>query len=443
MDYRKDVDFSGWNASHWSLFVSIMVGFFMWGVIASIAPLFYPSVNAVWFLVVPILAQLAGDLGISALSDFKLGRRGTFFLTMGLYGTGSMIIFASSTAASMSIISSSSPLFLILIVLGIVAADMGIEGEVPTALSYASETMPIKLREKMLVILPNFNNVGAMVAALVSYLTYSLSNSYILQLRVLGLLSLVLVGIALFLRRRTPESVRWLIKAGRNNEAKKEIERDFKPTSIVQEKHVNKRVSLAFRFAFLVVISVSQYLTYGLMASTIADYYFKGVTVDLIYLVANVGASLAGFIAAMISSRLGSRTFALFSFVGGTLTMLPILALVTSVIPFTLLAFYILLMANMFFSEFGWAVRTILEPTLMPIKARAFLIGSVRIAPMLSYAASLELTSTFTEVQFVLFNLILWSLGAFASVMWFFKGYDTNLVPIEETSQEVERQGQA
>lgn len=79
----------------------------------------------------------------------------------------------------------------------------------------------------------------------------------------------------------------------------------------------------------------------------------------------------------------------------------------------------------------------------MPIKARAFLIGSVRIAPMLSYAASLELTSTFTEVQFVLFNLILWSLGAFASVMWFFKGYDTNLVPIEETSQEVERQGQA
>jgi hypothetical protein len=175
MDYRKDVDFSGWNASHWSLFVSIMVGFFMWGVIASIAPLFYPSVNAVWFLVVPILAQLAGDLGISALSDFKLGRRGTFFLTMGLYGIGSMIIFASSTAASMSIISSSSPLFLILIVLGIVAADMGIEGEVPTALSYASETMPIKLREKMLVILPNFNNVGAMVAALVSYLTYSLS----------------------------------------------------------------------------------------------------------------------------------------------------------------------------------------------------------------------------------------------------------------------------
>ncbi|AWR95801.1 MFS transporter [Acidianus brierleyi] len=435
-DSIKDVDFSKWSKAHWSLFSSLLIGFFMWGVIASIAPIFYPSVNAVWFLIIPILAQLAGDLGISALSDMKLGRRGTFFITMGLYGTGSLIIFITSSLASASLISSSSITFLAIIVLGIILADFGIEGEVPTSLSYAAETMPLKLRESMLVLLPNFDNVGAMVAALISYFTYSLSDSYLIELRTLGLLAIVLVGIALVMRYMTPESVRWLVKAGKEKDAEKEAKKFFVPKNVSGIWHVPKKTSFLTRFLFLVIISVSQYLTYGLMAYIIADYYFKGATVDLIIFVANLGASVAGFIAAMIAGRLGSRKFALAAFSGGTLTMIPILFLVTSIIPFSIGIFYALLTANMFFSEFGWAVRTIFEPTLMPIKARAFYIGLVRVAPMLSYAASIQLTSSFSEIQFVIFNLILWLLGAGGSFMWFVKGYDTNMVPLEETSQE-------
>ncbi|BBG25963.1 MFS transporter [Sulfuracidifex tepidarius] len=424
MDVTKNVDFSSWSRPHWTLFSSLALGFFMWGVIAATPPLIYPLVNAVWFLIVPILAQLAGDLGISALSDMRLGRKTTFFLTMGLYGSGAFLIFLATLV--------DTSFFLPMVVAGIVLADLGIEGEVPTSLSYTAENMPLKLRETMLILLPNFDNVGAAFAAAIAYLTYSLSDSYMVQLKVLGLTAVVLVGVALVLRRALPESVRWLVKEGKEKEAVK-VAQEFHPLQ-GEERRVERRVSLLTRFLFLILISISQYLTYGLMAYTVADFYFKGSTVDLIALVANLGASSAGVVASLLANRLGSRKFAVFSFLGGTLTMIPVFLLTTSVLPFSMVSFYSLLTANMFFSEFGWAVRTVFEPTLMPIRARALFIGVVRVAPMLSYAASIQVTSSFSIIQFVGFNVALWSLGLVASLLWFGKGYDTNMVPIEETS---------
>nr|WP_155864433.1 MFS transporter [Acidianus infernus] len=415
------------------MFSSLAVGFFMWGIIASIAPLFYPQVNQVWFLVVPIIAQLVGDLAISRLSDIRLGRKGTFFLTMGLYGTGALIIFGVSQAVVSGIISSSSPVFLPLVVLGIVLGYLGIEGEVPTALSYAGETMPLSLRETMLVFLPNFNNIGAMVAAAISYLTYYLSSSYLLELRTLGILAIVMVGFAIVMRYLTPESVRWLVKAGKKEEAEKEIKYFVAEVKHVIPGGVNK-VSLGFRYAFLSIIGVSQYLTYGLMAYIIADYYFHGIVVDEIVFIANLGASIAGIIASFLVKYIPTRKFAVLSFLGGTLTMIPILLLISGVVPFSLGMFYVILLFNMAFSELGWATRTVLEPLLMPIKSRAFYIGLIRVAPMLAYAGSLYLTSGFSATQFVIYNLGLWALGLGGSLAWYYKGYDTNMIPIEETA---------
>ncbi|AWR96325.1 MFS transporter [Acidianus sulfidivorans JP7] len=438
-----NIDFSKWSKGHWSLFSSLLIGFFMWGVIASIAPLFYPSVNIVWFLIAPIIAQLIGDLGISLISDKKLGRKGTFFVTMGLYGSGALIIFLAATISYSypSLLPSSSLTFIIIILAGIILADLGIEGEVPIALSYASETMPLKLRETMLVLLPNFDNVGAMFAALIAYLTYSISNSYIIELRTLGIVSIILVGIAIVIRYLTPESARWLLNKGKEFEAEKEIEKGYFESSEDENQvkilHVNKKTPFIIRFLFLAIIGVSQYLTYGLMAYIIADYYFKGATVDFIVFAANLGASVAGFVAAILIKNVGSKSFGFASFLGGTLTMVPIILLVTGILPFSMITFYGLLSANMFFSEFGWATRTIFEPVLMPTKSRAFYIGLIRVFPMLSYAASIQLTSSFTELQFVEFNLALWILGAIGAGLWFIDGYDTNYVPIEETSQEV------
>ncbi|TRM94702.1 hypothetical protein DMP16_08995, partial [Sulfolobus sp. B1] len=84
----KVVDKSKWTAVHTLMFASLAVGYFMWGVISSIAPLFYPNVNSVLFLLTPTFATLAGDLVLPIFSDRRLGRKTTFFITMSLYSIG-------------------------------------------------------------------------------------------------------------------------------------------------------------------------------------------------------------------------------------------------------------------------------------------------------------------------------------------------------------------
>ncbi|MEM0321403.1 MAG: MFS transporter, partial [Thermoprotei archaeon] len=158
------VDAAKWGRPHWAIFASTSIGYLMWAVIGSLAYLFYPSVNAVWFLVAPVIGQLVGDLGLSYLSDRRLGRKTAFYVTMMLYGVGSLIIVLSTALIS------SAPYTPYLITLGIVLGEIGVEGEVPVSLSYQAETMPLREREKILVLTPNFDNVGAALAAFVGFL---------------------------------------------------------------------------------------------------------------------------------------------------------------------------------------------------------------------------------------------------------------------------------
>ncbi|PSO05600.1 MFS transporter [Candidatus Marsarchaeota G2 archaeon ECH_B_SAG-G16] len=428
MEVIQRVDFARWGKAHWAIFASTAIGYFMWGVIGSLAYLAYPQVKAVWFLVLPILSQLAGDLGFSWISDKALGRKSTFYLTMFTYGLGSLILAISALYFS------ASRYFVYLATLGIVLGLLGVEGEVPVALSYIAEIMPLKFRDKMLVLSPNFDNLGAMVAALLGYITFGYTHSTIVEIRALALFSLTLVLVALVLRYVVPESIRWLDVKGLKervlNEAKK-----IPQGSPIEVRSVQKRVSLWKRFAYLVAISVSQYLTYGLMAFVVADYYFSGNAVNFIIFLANLAATLAGVFAAFVLTKLSTRSLSLLSYVGGALSMVPIYLLVsvsTGSLFYPL--FYSLLSLNMAFSEFAWAVRTILEPTLMPTSKRAFLIGLIRVAPMVSYSVSVYYTSTLSLTSTVFFNALLWGVGAISALVWSLKGYDVNLVPLEQTS---------
>lgn len=421
------VDQARWTRPHWSVFVSLAIGFFMWGVIASLAPLFYPSVNAAWFLILPIVAQIAGDLGLPRLSDTRLGRKTVFFLTLLLYGAGSALI-----AISVLFLSSNLPV----IVIGIVLAYVGVEGEVPTGLSYAAEIFPLRLREKMLVLLPNFDNFGAMIAASIGFVTYSLSDSSTLELEILAIFAIVLLVVAVGVRYSIPESIRWLAGQGKSQRAESEVERFVLPeNSPVQSSRLasERKLGLSARIGLLVAIGISQYLTYGLLTYIIADYYFTGNAVNFIVAIANAGAFIAGFVIILIMRRIRVKSFSLLAYWGGALTMIPVF-LVAYSIGNNLALFYALLFLNVAFSEFAWAVRGILEPILMPGGNRAFLIGIIRLGPMLSYAASIYFTVQFTLMQFVEYNMILWVLGGIAMLFWFFKGYNIEMVNLEETS---------
>lgn len=97
----------------------------------------------------------------------------------------------------------------------------------------------------------------------------------------------------------------------------------------------------------------------------------------------------------------------------------------------SLLIFYTLLFLNMAFSEFEWAVRTMLEPELFPTKVRGTWIGVVR---LISYGVfivlSYYLLSTLNTYQYLLTNLILYAIGAAAAVAWFIYGIETRGISI-------------
>jgi|ECHvirMinimDraft_2_1075157.scaffolds.fasta_scaffold00008_46 MFS family permease len=422
----KILDRSRWTPTHSAILASLAVGYFMWGVISSISYLLYPTYHNVFFIIAPPAATLAGDLIMPRLSDVRMGRKTTFFVTMAMYGVGSLLIVVAALLFRANIF---------LVAAGILLAEFGVEGEVPVALSMAAETMPLKHRDRVLVASPNFDNVGATVAAVISLVTYSLSNSYYLVAVVLGGFAAVTVGFALFVRYRLPESVRWLEVKGLKEKAEREVQKLSGSVEQVNIKSPGKVTPLWSRFLFLALIGVSQYLTYGLMGFVVADYYFTGINLDLIVLFANLGASIAGFAVLKFVREASTRKFTLMSFLGGTITIVPILLAINFLSNLTL--FYGLLFLNMAFSEFAWASRTIQEPTLMPTSLRAFMIGLVRVFPITTYAISEYVTSSWTLFAFVNYNLILWAIGAAASIWWYRMGYDVNMVPLERAAQEV------
>ncbi|QIW23791.1 MFS transporter [Sulfolobus sp. S-194] len=425
------VDKAKWTSIHSLMFASLAIGFFMWGVISSIAPIIYPSINNVFFLLTPTFVTIAGNLLLPFFSDRRLGRKTTFFITMTLYSLGTLLIALAALLSGLNVNNLAKFPYIALLVAGIVLGVLGVEGEVPVMLSYTAEMMPLDKRDAMLVLAPNFDNIGAMVAALIGYVTYSASNSFSIQLLALSVVAFIGVITAIIIRLLLPESVRWLVVKGNLARAEKEAEKIVRSTKDLKEQEVNKKLSLGARYIFLAVIGISQYLTYGLMAFVVADFYFSGATTSFIIFIANLGASIAGLIAGALVTKIKTRIFALFSYLGGALSMIPIILLTSN---FNLIGFYILLFVNMLFSEFAWATRTIYEPTLMPNNLRAFMIGLIRLAPVTAYAISVYVLGSYLQglSTYIWYNTALWVIGAIATVLWFFKGLDTNNVSLEK-----------
>lgn len=62
------------------------------------------------------------------------------------------------------------------------------------------------------------------------------------------------------------------------------------------------------------------------------------------------------------------------------------------------------------------------------------MIGLVRVVPIASYDISLYVTSSWSEWQFVTFNIALWDVGAAVSLLWRLRGYDARRVLLESVS---------
>ncbi|BAB60410.1 sugar transporter [Thermoplasma volcanium GSS1] len=395
--------------------MSASAGMFIWGIIASIAPLAtawpyvkgLPRVYLSVFLSLPSVFLLTGNTILGKLSDI-LGRKPIYLMTILFYLAGLLIIFASNNV--------------VLLVIGIALSEIGVGGEEVTTLSLISEDVPIKHRGKFLAFVPNMNNVGSAVIAFV-FLYFNSSSIQIQKLYFL-IIAFFAVFLALYTRRSIPESFRWLRETG----SEKEAENLYKKLKISEDGIRIKEPNFSVSLAFLAILGISQYLTFGLMAYIVGPYYFSPAQVSEIIFYALLGASVAGIIA-MFLVDIGRKKYAILSYLGGTISILLILATIKYVD--NMLVFLPLLFINMMFSEFAWASRTTLEPELFGTKRRSTSIGLVRVFPILAYIASIYLTASFTLSQYIFFNLALWCLGLVAAIVWMFIGVETKNVSMD------------
>jgi hypothetical protein len=405
---------SGWTREHWLVFASTSAGFLLWGLITSLGYLIYPEYHSPAYIAIVAAMPLAGDLVMGRLSDALIGRKRAFLVTMSLYAAGSLLVALDALYASMN-----EALFLA----GYAAATFAVEGEVPVSLAYLAEVSPTPLRDRALILATNFDNVGAAVAAAISAFAYG-AGSYAAEALSIAIAAAASLAAIAVVRSMVPESLRWLRARGlapRREEAEPRAAASVKPT-----------VGFLGRYSFLAALGVSQYITYGLMAFVVADYFFSGESLNVVVLVANAAASATGIIAPQIVERLGSVRFALLSYVGGLLTMGPIIA--WALYAPAIAAFYPLLALNMAFSELAWATRIVFEPALFPTERRAFMVALVRAAPIAAYSASSYLTSAMSEAAYLAYNAALWALGASAAAAWRLIGYDVSKVPLEVAS---------
>ena len=427
---------------HYVMFLSYSLTFLIWGFVTTsgVMTLDYFSKYIPRFLV-PISAAMGplflmvGNTLMGRLADI-VGRRGIYVFTMSLYTIGLVGMALSLFFINTMPMEIAFTVFLISYIL----AEIGVGGEEPPALAATTELMPPNRRGSMLVLITNFDNIGAALAALILFLSLLWSTPISATWTMIGT-AILIIAVAVVIRLVTPESVRWLMVKGREDVARRIAEeKGLMYTISDYRSKANVRFPpVWFRALVLSLMGFSQLATYGLMAYYIIylpalPFSSNEVLAAQVLLWANVGASLAGLVG-LVVDNIRRKMFTLLSYIGGLLTMIPIFLVYglmsTSSIASSLSIFYILLFLNMVFSEFGWAVRVLLEPELFPTRVRSTWIGIVRLISWTVYIILIYyLLATASTFTYLLSNVLLYIVGTAAALAWYIWGVETRGLPV-------------
>ena len=204
-----------WSRAHTWSFIAFALGLLFEAYLVGIAPIAttwftLPSSLEALTLIWPFLWLIVGLIFVGPLSD-RFGRKRLFILTMSMYAIG-IAIFIVTTLFIPNYVS-------LLVTLAIMLAAAG--GEMNVILTDVHEVMPRRHRSKAAFFLINFINVGFIIVSLISLNTQLIGPYY--QRLAIGIIGAVILVVLVISRMNMPESIRWLERKGRINDAIREV----------------------------------------------------------------------------------------------------------------------------------------------------------------------------------------------------------------------------
>lgn len=426
-----------WVGTDWWLFWSFALGMLLENYIFSLAPIatgwiknLPTSLTALMLAWAPIWL-IIGIAVAGPVSD-RMGRKGTFYLTMALYAVGGIGLILSAGYVS------------ILVFLAVLLFAAG--GEMNTIMAASHEMMPARHRGKAMMMELNFINLGGFLLGILSIASKSWSSSEGLQKASLGIAILLVLVVLVLARLRTPESLRWLHRKGRDDRMHLEAVRFYgplqgevrvqevrRPANRVSRSLVTRRgPGLGTRLFVTMATAFAGSAGFGLMTYTLGPLFFKGLVAQIILVAAGVGF-FSGFFG-LYADRLSRKWLLLAGYLGAFLVTV-VIYLTVGAWSRTLALFWILLVVLNLFTNVSYLTEDTLKGEVWPTERRGTYTALVRFVSIGLYIPTIYLSSVLNLHQTMLFNMLIWAVGLTGAVWWMVRGVETGAgVRIDDAS---------
>ncbi len=417
MEIAKNVEELSWTRTHTYSFIAFAIGLLLEGYIFGIAPVatsWYtiPKSIEVLILAWPYLWLVIGIAVYGPISD-AIGRKKTFYYSMTMYVIGGILLIFSYNYA------------LVLTALAILLFAAG--GEMNTIMVMAHEIFPRAHRSKAMMMLMDFVALASVLLAAVSFLSFS--STALFSREMTGIIVLITVTALFIARYKMPESIRWLEKKGKKEEALQQVQKYFGQGATTSEKPVSanvnvqqKNVPIWFKELVLTLVAFANAAGYGLLTYALAPLYFPNL-LPYIFLIAGVAGFAGGFLG-LAGDRLSRKWLLFISSLGVFVVTLVIWATI-SIWTKVLALFWGLLIILNVIVQWDYMTEDTMKGELWPTGHRGKLTALARVLSIGAYIPLLYISTNFTINQFILMNALVWLVGLIAATAWLIWGYET------------------
>jgi MFS family permease len=435
MELSKRLDTVKWLPRHWYLFGAVSLNYFLDGIVFAIAPLIAVMVApelAVAIFATNLVAEALGSIALGYLGD-RWGRKTTLILINTLQVASTIpLLFLYTNGLAVWVLTS--------------VLSFSVGGDFGASYAALAELIPARHRGKSILLSTNFWNVGSAAIAGAALTYAAIYSDPLLQTQYILLTALATLALVVFLRLSVPESPRWLYHRGRVEEAEKIISEIAKTPFISAKERGHSRPAAPrrpggplFRFLILSIVTISQYVTYAMMAyyaPYAPGFTFGAESAPLVILVANAGASVGAPLLWLLIDK-SRKTPLLIAFLMGT--VFSGLVLTGHDLDFPGL-FYTSLFICLVFSEWAWGLISSLQSELFPTGIRSTAVGVL--TGLTGFAGAVVVLSQgmLDAAGFLTVSILLWAAGLAATMAWYIRGPETANRPVDEIEEELKAQ---